>query len=221
MKITKISLNFVWKFTECLVYRSMTESEIEFFDRIAPDWDANEVRSTPERIRHILSRLPISRGMKILDLGTGTGVLVPYLSELVGESGKVVGIDLSEGMLNQAIEKFGQMPNVEFLRLDFEEEQIPGMYDLVMLYSVYPHIHFPDQTMEWLFRMNLTKDGRIIIAFPSDEHFINHIHGEKKAESDMLPDAHTLAHRISAWGYRAEVLSATPDAYIVSVSKEL
>ena len=184
----------------------MTESEIEFFDRIAPDWDANEVRSTPERIRHILSRLPISRGMKILDLGTGTGVLVPYLSE---------------GMLNQAIEKFGQIPNVEFLRLDFEEEQIPGKYDLVMLYSVYPHLHFPDQTMEWLFRMNLTKDGRIIIAFPSDEHFINHIHGEKKAESDMLPDAHTLAHRISAWGYRAEVLSATPDAYIVSVSKEL
>ncbi|MDE5796614.1 MAG: hypothetical protein K2H75_05850, partial [Muribaculaceae bacterium] len=71
----------------------MTQSEIDFFDNLAPTWDANEIRSTPERVRTILGKLPISKGMTVLDLGTGTGVLVPYLSEIVGPEGHVTAID--------------------------------------------------------------------------------------------------------------------------------
>ncbi len=198
----------------------MTESEIEFFDRLAPDWDANEVRSTPQRVKSILSKLPIRKGARVLDLGTGTGVLVPYLSEMVGEEGRVVGIDLSEGMLAEARRKFGSLDNVEFLKLDFEEEELPGEYDVVMLYSVYPHLHDPAATMEWLFKMNMTPDGVIVIAFPCDEKFINDIHHERKSESDHLPPAAVLAERIREWGFAAEVVEATPEEYIVIVKKK-
>ena len=170
----------------------MTQSEIEFFDTLAPTWDENEIRSTPDRIKSILGKLRISKGMDILDLGTGTGVLVPYLSEMVGDEGHVTAIDLSDGMLSLARQKYGHLKNVEFLKIDFEEEQIPGKYDLALLYSVYPHLHAPADTMEWLFKMNMKQDGRIVIAFPSDEEFINNIHHEKKAEHDHLPSSHTL-----------------------------
>ncbi len=195
----------------------MTQSEIEFFDNLAPSWDANEIRSTPERIRSILGKLQIKEGLKVLDLGTGTGVLVPYLSEMVGPEGHVTAIDLSEGMLSRAKEKYGNLNNVEFLKIDFEEEQIPGIYDIVMLYSVYPHLHAPADTMEWLFKMNMKPDGVIVIAFPSDEKFINEIHHERKSESDHLPPAHTLAEMICHWGFCAKVLAATPDEYIIEV----
>ena len=73
----------------------MNQSEIDFFDSLASTWDENEVLSTPDRIRSILGKLGISNGMDILDLGTGTGVLVPYLSEMVGTEGHVAAIDLS------------------------------------------------------------------------------------------------------------------------------
>ena len=195
----------------------MTQSEIEFFDTLAPSWDENEIRSTPDRIKSILGKLRISKGMDILDLGTGTGVLVPYLSEMVGDEGHVTAIDLSDGMLSLARQKYGHLKNVEFLKIDFEEEQIPGKYDLALLYSVYPHLHAPADTMEWLFKMNMKPGGRIVIAFPSDEEFINNIHHEKKAEHDHLPSAHTLAEIISHWGFMATVLAATPDEYIVEV----
>lgn len=198
----------------------MTPSEIRFFDMLAPEWDANEVRSTPARIKQILSMLNIQKGMKILDLGTGTGVLIPYLSQLTGDKGEVVGVDLSEGMLNIARRKFGNIPNVKFLCLDFEEEQIPGIYDVVFLYSVYPHLHFPAETFAWLFKMNIKEDGYIAIAFPSDEKFINNIHHERKSESDHLPPAHVLASIIKEWGYAAEVVSATEDAYIIVVRNQ-
>ena len=195
----------------------MTKSEIEFFDTLAPTWDENEIRSTPDRIKSILGKLRISKGMDILDLGTGTGVLVPYLSEMVGDEGHVTAIDLSDGMLSLARQKYGHLKNVEFLKIDFEEEQIPGKYDLALLYSVYPHLHAPADTIEWLFKMNMKQDGRIVIAFPSDEEFINNIHHEKKAEHDHLPPASVLAEMIRHWGYKAEVLAATPDEYIVEV----
>lgn len=195
----------------------MYQSEIDFFDALAPTWDENEIRSTPERVKDILNKLPISKGMDILDLGTGTGVLVPYLSEIVGPSGRVIAIDLSEGMLGIARKKFGLLPNVEFLKLDFEEEQIPGKYDLALLYSVYPHLHSPADTIEWLFKMNMKPEGIIVIAFPSDEKFINNIHHEKKAEHDHLPPAHVLAEMIKHWGFHTEVVAETSDEYIVVI----
>lgn len=199
----------------------MTQSEIDFFDMLAPSWDVNEIRSTPERISTILSKLHITPGMRILDLGTGTGVLVPFLSTLVGPQGHITAIDLSEGMLAIARKKFGHLENVEFLKLDFEEEQIPGVYDLAILYCVYPHLHSPAETMEWLFKMNLMPEATIVIAFPSDEKFINNIHHEKKAEHDHLPPAPVLARQIEAWGYHTTVISATPDEYIVSINRRI
>lgn len=195
----------------------MNQAEIDFFDSIAPTWDENEIRSTPERVRSILSKINIRKGMDILDLGTGTGVLVPYLSEMIGENGHITAIDLSEGMLNLARKKYGSLRNVEFLNLDFEEEQIPGKYDIALLYCVYPHLHAPAETLEWLFKMNMKKDGRIVIAFPSDEKFINDIHHERKAEHDHLPPANTLAEMINHWGLKADVIAATSDEYIIII----
>lgn len=198
----------------------MNQSEIDFFDSLAPTWDENEVLSTPDRIRSILGKLGISNGMDILDLGTGTGILVPYLSEMVGKEGHVTAIDLSEGMLSLARKKYGNLKNVEFLKIDFEEEQIPGKYDVAMLYSVYPHLHAPADTIEWLFKMNMKPNSVIVIAFPSDEIFINNIHHERKANHVDLPPAHKLAEIINCWGFKAEVLAATPEEYIVEIKNQ-
>lgn len=195
----------------------MTEAEIKFFDKLASDWDAKEVRSTPERVGNILKKIAINKGMHVLDLGTGTGVLVPYLSEIVGETGRVVGVDISEGMLTRAREKFGKLPNITFLKIDFEEEVVPGKYDVILLYSVYPHLHYPRQTMDRLFKTNLHAGGKIVIAFPSDETFINSIHHERKSDSEHLPPANVLAERISSWGFKTEILASDKDEYIISI----
>lgn len=196
----------------------MTTEEILFFDRLSDSWDDNEVLSTPDKILEILSELDIDRGMEILDLGTGTGVLVPYLSSMVGGTGKVTALDISEGMLNRAKEKYGNLANVIFIKQDFENEEVSGKYDLILLYCVFPHMHCPDETLKRLALINLKEKGRIIIAFPTDENFINNIHKEKKAESELLPSAPNLSLKLREWGFESSVIRYDEGHYLVVIS---
>lgn len=195
----------------------MTTEEILFFDRLSSTWDDDEVLSLPEKINEILSATGVSEGMSVLDLGTGTGVLVPYLSAMVGQTGEVVALDISEGMLRRAISKYGDLKNVSFIKKDFENEDVAGRYDLILLYCVYPHLHFPETTLKRLVSSNLNEGGRIIIAFPSDEKFINNIHKERKAESDILPSAPLMSSRFNEWGMNSSVIKYDPGHYIVEI----
>ena len=191
-----------------------------FFNKLAPTWDDNDKLSTPERVNKILDFLDINSGQKILDLGTGTGVLLPYLAKRIGEEGSITAVDYSEGMLERARTKFSDLcPSPEFLNLDLETETIPGEYDRIIFYCVYPHLHTPVDTIKWLMKVNLRDKGIITIAFPCSENFINSIHREKHSESDVLPSAPELTKYLRSQGLNAETASATEDAYVINIRK--
>lgn len=192
--------------------------ERSFFDNLAPDWDDNEVLSTPEKIREILDKIELKEGQEVLDLGTGTGVLLPFIAERIGNEGKITAVDYSEEMLKRAKQKFSSLsPSPVFLNLDFENENIEGEFDLIFLYCVYPHLHQPIETLKWLKKVNLKQGGSIIIAFPCDNNFINNIHREKHSESDQLPSASSLAKFLKENGFEADVLAESSGAYIVKI----
>lgn len=186
----------------------------DFFDNLAPIWDENETMSTPERVNIILDYFNLKVGDKILDLGTGTGILLPYIAERIGREGEITAVDYSEGMLERAKRKYDSLvPHPQFLNLDFENEAIPGEYDKIIMYCVYPHLHTPIDTLKWLEKVNLKKRGEIIIAFPCGPDFINNIHKERHSEGDLLPTAKDLAEKLRREGIRAEALS--PDYVVV------
>ena len=58
-----------------------TKEVVEFFDRLAPGWDAEMVRSD-EIIRTILDNADVTAGKNVLDVACGTGVLIPDYLEL-------------------------------------------------------------------------------------------------------------------------------------------
>lgn len=197
----------------------MDAEELAFFDRIAPQWDAMEIKSLPPKVHLVLALCGVEPGMKVLDLGTGTGVLLPYLSELVGPEGAVKGIDISRGMLEECHRKNAHLANVSLECKDFELDPIEGRYDLIMLYCVYPHLHYPMATLQRLFNDSLADGGRIIIAFPNDETFVNNIHAEKKAPHEALPSATELAARLASAGFPARVVAESEELYIVEIEK--
>ena len=65
---------------------------IEFFDRCAPYWNEDMVRSD-EIIDKILDNAGVKAGSRVLDVACGTGVLIPdYLKR---EVASVTGVDIS------------------------------------------------------------------------------------------------------------------------------
>ena len=65
---------------------------ISFFDRLAPQWDADMIRHD-DVIATILDNAGVSQGVDVLDVACGTGVLFPdYLSRDVGS---LTAVDIS------------------------------------------------------------------------------------------------------------------------------
>lgn len=132
---------------------------IDFFDSLAPQWDADMIRSD-EIINTILDNAGVTEGSDVLDVACGTGVLIPdYLARGVKH---VVGIDISPEMARIAAAKFPQ-DNVEILCGDVETAELGRQFDRIMVYNAFPHFPEPERLIAALSAM-LTTGGTLTVA---------------------------------------------------------
>jgi ubiquinone/menaquinone biosynthesis C-methylase UbiE len=170
------------------------ENRKEFFDRHASSWDHNlKYAEKRQQLSEVISWFGIKEGEFILDVGTGTGVLLPYLEEAVGAWGKVVAIDFSLNMLKQAKtrESFGRKTLI-----NAGVGAIPlrsGRFDRVTCFSAFPH--FPDKgkALDEMVRV-LRKGGYLFIAHLHSVEEINNLHNTVGGAvmKDRLPDTEDL-----------------------------
>lgn len=185
---------------------------------MAATWDDNNDSSTPDKIEAVMALAGIAEGQKILDIGTGTGILLPYLAEHIGSGGSIMAVDMAEKMLKRAEEKYsGLTPSPSFMLGDVEHDPIPGRYDRIMLYCVFPHIHEPEKTLRRLADDNLLPGGEIIVAHPTSRHFINHVHGHRPIHSEGLAGGYTVADRLEKVGLYTDVIADGDTLYLLSI----
>ncbi len=100
------------------------------FDTVASGYDDPALRFFPFCADRIVSQLKPSRGWKILDVATGTGALAGALAQVINPGGRVMAIDLSEGMLACAEKNIKKMAldNVDFIQMDAEEPEFKNDY---------------------------------------------------------------------------------------------
>lgn len=99
------------------------------YDRFVAMHSGDGQRSVREFLAGLL---PAARGGAVLDLCTGTGSLLPYLSEKVGRSGCVAGLDFSRGMLKRG--RLKTMERSNLLLVQGDAERLPfaaGSFDAV------------------------------------------------------------------------------------------
>ena len=130
---------------------------VSFFDRLAPSWDADLIRSD-EIIDTILTGADIRAGHSVLDVACGTGVLFPdYLRRGV-ES--VTAIDISPEMAKLAGEKF---PEVHVVCGDVETYDFGRKFDRIMVYNAFPHFPEPMELIRVLTGL-LNPGGTLTVA---------------------------------------------------------
>ena len=166
-----------------------TKEVIEFFDRLAPGWDAEMVRND-EIISTILDNAAVTEGKVILDVACGTGVLIPdYLKRKVAS---VTGIDISPKMAEIAKAKFPQ-PEVTILCGDVESTYFGKQFDCIVVYNAFPHFPDPERLIKNL--SGLLKPGRTLTVAHgmSREKIDAHHHGSAHHVSNGLMSADALA----------------------------
>ena len=166
-----------------------TKEVVEFFDRLAPGWDAEMVRSD-EIIRTILDNAGVTAGKNVLDVACGTGVLIPdYLERNVAS---VTGIDISPKMAEIARSKFPQ-ESVTILCGDVETAAFDRQFDCVVVYNAFPHFPDPERLIRTLARL-LVPGGALTVAHGMSREKIDaHHHGTASHVSNGLMPADDLA----------------------------
>lgn len=161
-------------------------SQVDFFNSIAENWD-NTIKVDKEKINKLLSQISITSGDSILDVGTGTGVLIPFYKEINNDI-KITGVDISEGMLKVAKRKFSDLENVSFDLIDIENEIINSKFDKIVLYSMFPHLNNRVETIKKLVENNLNQNGKLLIAHSDSREFLNNLHKDtdERVSEDRL-----------------------------------
>lgn len=145
---------------------------IHFFDHMAPQWDADMIRSDAI-IGTILDGAGVKPGADVLDVACGTGVLFPdYLARNVAS---VTAVDISAEMVKIAKRKF---PSVQVLCGDIEEISLDKKFDCIVVYNAFPH--FPDpKNLIRVLSGKLKPGGTLTVA-----------HGMSRAAIDSRHEGH-------------------------------
>lgn len=192
----------------------------EYFDQLAPTWDKELTRERLKCLGNIVKELGIKPGYYVLDIGSGTGVLLPFLIAELGDEGKIVALDFSAEMLGQAQAK-NFPPIVGFAQADVLAIPLAdNSVDLAICNSVFPHFNDKVKALKEIARV-LRNNGRLVICHTMSRAMINQLHQSAGGviASDLLPDESQLRGLIKQTGFRVTHFEDSPERYLVIAEK--
>jgi ubiquinone/menaquinone biosynthesis C-methylase UbiE len=190
-----------------------------YFNQRAGIWDEAIAEKDAVKLSRMVKWLKINPGSVVLDVGTGTGVFLPFLIGEVGTEGWIIALDFAEKMLRKAQAKCFE-GNITYLHADVINIPLSdNIVDAVVCYSSFPH--FPDKpTALAEMKRVIKKGGRLFICHTSGREQINAIHHQQPAlKSDLLPGGDEMRRLLSAAGFIDIEVKDTADSYLACARK--
>ncbi len=102
--------------------------------------------------RRFLRRSGITKGMRVLDVGSGAGDVTFTLAEFVGPDGSVVGVDINPEILETARDRanVSGITNVQFIAGDIRSLELSDTFDAVVGRLVLMYIADPADALKQL-----------------------------------------------------------------------
>lgn len=156
-----------------------------------------EGRDVFDHQQEILAALPLKPGMKIADVGAGTGLFTRQFSPRVGSCGKVYAVDISEEFTSH-IEKTAKeqgLTNIQTVVCKSDSVELPqNSVDLVFICDTYHHFEYPYKTMRSIHRALKPGGEVVLIDFQriegvSDEWILGHVRAGQNVFTKEILDS--------------------------------
>lgn len=140
------------------------------YDRLAPVYDAAAwplQHFGGRRLRGpAIDLLNLHPGDTVVDLGCGTGANFASLADAVGPTGRVVGVDLSPGMLAQARRRADRagLSQVTLQRADMRDIRLPDGTSAVLATATLEMVAEYDAVVRSLARQLVPTRGRLAVS---------------------------------------------------------
>ncbi|MCG8454736.1 MAG: methyltransferase domain-containing protein, partial [Holophagales bacterium] len=161
-------------------------------------------RAEWQKPEELLRLVGVASGMRVADIGAGTGFFLGYLAQAVGEQGKVYALDVAEELvvhMRDRAEASG-WPNVEARLVAPDDPGLePASVDRILIVNTWHHI---DDRPAYTRRLadGLTPGGSVVVV----DYTLESEEGPPKAH--RLP-AERVVRELEAGGLEAEVLEET------------
>ena len=194
----------------------------DYFDNAADTWDSKF--QTPRLLSFLEELVPqfnLKPGQQVLDVGTGTGMLIPFLIKGVTPSGLVTAIDLSEKMVQKCKTKYSHIKNVNIQVGNIEDAVFPEeAFDAVICFGVFPHLENKEKALQNINRM-LKSDGKLVIAhaLSSEELKAHHKEVSEYVAHAAIPQKTEMARLIEQTGFEEICIRDEPGCYLCIARK--
>lgn len=175
-----------------------------------------------ERLPGLVSLFHLQAGSKVLDVGAGTGGIIPYLLQAIGPQGAIWAIDFAEEMVMVGKKKFREENRVIFQlaaveSLPFEDQ----FFDHIVCFGAFPHFDDRFKALEEMGRV-LKFQGTLIIAHALSSTELRERHrGCAPVSQDFLPEEPQMKSLLARAGFRITRLIDQPQCYLCEGIKNL
>lgn len=180
----------------------------------AKEFDSPE-RDAWQKPAEVVSLLQLSPGMKVADIGAGTGYFEPYLSRAVTSTGRVFAIDVEPDMVRYLNERIARenLTNVTASKGAFEDPGLAAQsVDRILIVDTWHHIANRDAYSKKLHDALMPGGFVAIVDFTMEAS-----HGPPK-EHRLPPEA--IQKELQSAGLVASLANETlPDQYVVIGTK--
>jgi ubiquinone/menaquinone biosynthesis C-methylase UbiE len=193
-----------------------------YFNKAADSWDKRfHTPNLSSFLEKLVPQFGLESGQNILDVGTGTGVLISYLVREVGSAGSVTAIDYSENMIQICKTKHSHLKNVSIKLGNIEETAFPTeSFDAVICFGVFPHLENKEKALQNINCM-LKPSGKLVIAhaLSSEELKTHHNNTSSTVMHDVLPEEAEMKKLLEQTGFAEISIKDEPGCYLCIAHK--
>ena len=187
----------------------------KFFSKLMHVFDPPLPKGVPERLKRIVSFARVNKTDAVLDVGSGTGILVPLINEYEPEI--IYACDLSDAMLARLKNRY---PYAETIVSDIRNLFLPDKsLDVVFVNACYPNLVDKKGVFANIGRMMKT-GGRLVISHPMGKAFIGLLKEKSPFPLDDFPEKSEAKILLNPYGFKITRFLDQARLYILIAVKQ-